>query len=146
MTASPHELINPEGLPAPAGYSHAVAASPGRTVHVAGQIGATPEGIPEGIAEQFDRACGNVVAALRAAGAEPEHVVAMQIFTTDVDSYRGGSTEIGEAYRAHFGRHYPAMALIGVDALFEPEARVELVATAVIPEDDGQSSQGGERQ
>jgi enamine deaminase RidA (YjgF/YER057c/UK114 family) len=114
-------------------------------VHVAGQIGEGPDGVPAGLVEQFDLACANVVAALRGAGGEPGHVVSMQIFTTDVDGYREASAAIGEAYRRHFGRHYPAMALLGVDALLHPGAWVELVCTAVIPEDVGDSSTGGER-
>lgn len=135
MTDTPHEIVEPEGLPEPVGFSHAVAAAPGRTVSVAGQVGEGPEGYPEGIAEQFDLAAGNVVTALRAAGADPAHVVSMQIFTTDVDAYREASEEIGAAYRRHFGRHYPAMALIGVSRLFDPDAAVEVVCTAIIPED-----------
>jgi len=38
---------------------------------------------------------------------------------------------VGEAYRRHFGRHYPAMALLEVSRLFDPEAKVELMAIAV---------------
>lgn len=135
MTDSPHELVNPDDLPRPVGFSHAVSAAPGRTVHVAGQIGEGPDGVPAGLVEQFDLACANVVTALRAAGARPEHVVSTQIFTTDVDGYRDASKEIGEAYRRHFGRHYPAMALLGVAALLDPRAKVEMVCTAVIPDD-----------
>jgi len=146
MTDTPHRLVNPGDLPRPVGYSHAVSAAPGRTVHVAGQIGEGPDGVPAGIAEQLDLACANVVTALRAAGGEPEHVVSMQIFITDVEGYRAASKEIGEAYRRHFGKHYPAMALLGVAALFHPRATVELVCTAIIPEDDGQSSTEGERE
>lgn len=135
MSDTPHELVDPPELPRPAGFSHAAAAAPGRLVFVAGQIGESPgEEIPEGIAEQMDRACGNVVTALRAAGAEPEHAVWMQIFTADVAAYREASSEIGEAYRRHFGRHFPAMALVEVAGLFEPSALVEVTAVAVVPE------------
>ena len=133
---TPHRLINPPELAAPAGFSHAVVAAPGRLVFVAGQVAQDAEGriAGEALEEQFDLAARNVVLALEAAGARPEHVVSLQIFTTDVEGYRERSREIGAAYRRHFGRHYPAMALLGVPRLFDPEARIELVATAVVPE------------
>jgi enamine deaminase RidA (YjgF/YER057c/UK114 family) len=134
--ATPHELINPESLPAPAGFSHAVRAGPGRQVFVAGQVAAGADGsLAAGpIDSQFDLAAANVVRALEAAGAKPEHLVSLLIFVTDVAEYRDSSREIGVAYRRHFGRHFPAMALFGIGALFDPEAKVELVATAVVPE------------
>jgi enamine deaminase RidA (YjgF/YER057c/UK114 family) len=133
---TPHRLINPLELAAPAGFSQAVAAAPGRLVFVAGQVANDADGrvVGKALEEQFDLAARNVVLALEAAGARPEHVVSLQIFTTDVEGYRERSREIGAAYRRHFGRHYPAMALLGVTRLFDPEARVELVATAVVPE------------
>lgn len=134
MTETPHRIVNPEELPAPVGYAHAVVAAPGRLVFVGGQVGEGPDGVPEGFAEQMDLACGAVVTALRAAGAEPQHLVSLQIFTTDVEGYDRDSKEIGRAYRRHFGRHYPAMALLGVTRLFEPAAKIELAATAVIPD------------
>lgn len=134
MTGSPHELINPEELPPPVGYAHAVAPADGRTIYLGGQAGHRADGtISEELVEQFDQACANVLAALGAAGGEPEHLVALQIFVTDVDEYVAASRPIGEAYRRHFGKHYPAMALLGVSRLYDPEARVELVGTAVVP-------------
>ena len=133
------ELINPSELPKPVGFSHAAVAGPGRLVFVAGQIGEGPDGaVPDGIAEQMDRTCANVVTALRAAGAEPEHTVWMQIFTTDVRAYREASSEIGDAYRRQFGKHYPAMALVEVSGLFEPAALVEVTAVAIVPETEGE--------
>ena len=134
MGETPHELVNPPGMPPPVGYAHVVVPSEGRTIHIAGQTGHGPDGVlPEGIVEQFDGACANVVSALRAAGGEPEHLASMQIFVTDVEGYAAASKEIGEAYRRHFGRHYPAMALLGVTRLLDPAAMVELVAVAVVP-------------
>jgi enamine deaminase RidA (YjgF/YER057c/UK114 family) len=130
-----HELVNPEGLVAPRGYSHAVVAGPGRTVHVAGQVASDPTGEIVGttLAEQLDMALGNVVVVLTAAGAGPEHVVSLVIYTTVVDEYRATMPEVGAAYRRHFGRYYPAMALLGVTELVDPRAVVEIVATAVVP-------------
>jgi enamine deaminase RidA (YjgF/YER057c/UK114 family) len=131
--ASPHEIRNPESLPRPAGFSHAVVAQAGRTVYIAGQTAQRPDGsIAEGaIAEQFDIAARNVVLALEAAGAHPHDLVSMQIFVTDITGYLGELKEIGEAYRRHFGRHYPAMALLEVRRLFDPAAKVELMCIAV---------------
>src|SRR6266511_3007586 len=70
-----------------------------------------------------------------AAGGKPEHIVSMQIFVTDGDEYRGSLEEIGERWRRHFDRHYPAISLLEVKGLFDPGARVELMCTAVIPEE-----------
>jgi enamine deaminase RidA (YjgF/YER057c/UK114 family) len=130
---SPHEIRNPETLPPALGFSHAVIAQQGRTVYLAGQTAQQPDGSIVGgtMAEQFDVAAGNVVKALDAAGAHPHDLVSMQIFVTDVAEYQRTSKQIGEAYRRHFGRHYPAMALLEVSRLFDPAAKVELMAIAV---------------
>jgi enamine deaminase RidA (YjgF/YER057c/UK114 family) len=131
---TPHRLINPETLPPPRGYSQAVVAGPGRLVALAGQTGHRADGaIADSLVEQFDQAASNVAEALRAAGGSPEHLVQMLIFVTDVTEYRDHREEIGEAYRRHLGRHFPAMALLGVSELVDPRARVELVGLAVVP-------------
>jgi enamine deaminase RidA (YjgF/YER057c/UK114 family) len=118
-------IVNPPELPEPVGFSHAVVA--GGAVYLGGQTG---DG--ETIVEQFDSAAAKVITALRAAGGEPDDLVSLVVYTTNVDEYRASTRELGEAWRRHFGRRYPAMALIGVAALFEPEARVELMGVAVI--------------
>lgn len=125
-------LINPDGLPAPVGFAHAVEAFPGRTLYVAGQSGHRGDGtIAPGLVEQFAQAIANVAACLDGAGFPPRTLVRLHIFTTVVEEYRSSLKSIGEAYRQVFGRHYPAMALFGVTELFDPAAKVELVATAV---------------
>ena len=83
------------------------------------------------MADQFDVAAGNVVLALQGAGARPQDLVSLQIFVTDIVEYQRLSKEIGVAYRRHFGRHYPAMALVEVGRLFDPKATVELMGVAV---------------
>ncbi|MDQ4005060.1 MAG: RidA family protein [Actinomycetota bacterium] len=134
MSERPHEMFNPETLQPPKGYAHALRAAGGTLVFLGGQTGHDAAGgISTDLVAQFDRACWNVVEALHAAGAEPEHVASMQIYVVDVHEYRSRLKEIGEAYRAHFGKHYPAMALLGTTQLFDPRARVELVGVAVIP-------------
>jgi enamine deaminase RidA (YjgF/YER057c/UK114 family) len=127
-------MIEPAGLPPAVGFSHAVVPAEGHTVYLAGQIGQRADGsLSTGLVEQFAQACRNLQLALAAAGSFPEHVVSLTIYVTDVPSYRAALRPLGEAYRKVFGSHYPAMALIGVDALFEPAAVVELVAIAVVP-------------
>jgi enamine deaminase RidA (YjgF/YER057c/UK114 family) len=130
------ELINPPSLPQPRGFSHAVAVSPGRTVYLAGQGGHRQDGTlaGPGLLEQLDQALANVVVAVREAGGQPEHLVQVQILVTDAASYRGRLREIGEAWRRHLGPHYPAVALFEVTGLFDPNAVVELVCTAVVPD------------
>ncbi len=128
-SVTPHRIVNPEALGGPAGFAHAVVAAPGRAVYLGGQIGAG-----ETITEQFAAATGNVVTALRAAGAEPQHLVSLTIYVTDVEEYRKALSPIGAAYRKHFGKHYPAMALFEVSRLFERDALVELVGVAVVPD------------
>jgi enamine deaminase RidA (YjgF/YER057c/UK114 family) len=129
-----HRIVNPDSLVAPSGYSHAVIATPGRTIHLAGQTAHVPgEETPDDIVEQFDRAARKVVIALEAAGGRPEHLVSMQIFTTDLDDYLSKSKAIGDAYQRHFGKHYPAAALIEVSGLVGG-TKVELSSIAVVPE------------
>ncbi len=134
-----HRFLNPDGMAPPVGFSHVAVAAPGRLVFLAGQTAHQADGSLAGstLAEQFAAAAANVAAALGAAGATPADVVSLQIFTTDVDGYRAESKSIGAAYRAVFGPHYPPMALFGVSRLFDADALVELVATAVIPDDGG---------
>jgi enamine deaminase RidA (YjgF/YER057c/UK114 family) len=134
---SPHEIRNPKELAPPQGFSHAVIAKPGRTIYLAGQTAQRPDGSLQNgtMAEQFDVAAGNVVTALEATGARPQDMVSLQIFVTDIDEYRTSSKAIGEAYRHHFGSHYPAMALLQVQRLFDQDAKVELIAIAVTAPD-----------
>ena len=136
MTTS-HQIINPDSLPRPSGYSHAVIAAPGRTVYLAGQTAQGPDGAVVGstMAEQYGQAAKNVVAALAACGGRPEQLVSMQIFVTDVAAYKRELREIGAAHRASFGMHFPATALFEIKGLFDPTATIELMCIAVIPEE-----------
>jgi enamine deaminase RidA (YjgF/YER057c/UK114 family) len=130
-----HRFINPQGLLPGRGFSHVAVPTGGQVVHVAGQTAHRADGTVQGdtVAEQAEAALADLVAALDAAGARPEHIVALQIFTTDVAAYRNSLEEIGPAWRRHLGKHYPAITLVGVTELFDPAAKIELVATAVIP-------------
>lgn len=135
MSETPHTLLTPAELGPTAGYSHGVLAAAGRTLYVAGQVGADEHGaiVAGGIAAQFDAALSRVATVLAAAGATAEQLVSMTIFCTDVGAYRSHREQIGAAYRAHLGRHFPAMALVGVTELVDPAAVVEISAIAVIP-------------
>jgi enamine deaminase RidA (YjgF/YER057c/UK114 family) len=120
-------IVNPSELPEPVGFSHAVVA--GGAVYLGGQIG---EG--DSVVEQFDSAAAKLVTALRAAGGEPDNLVSLVVYVTDMAEYRASLSELGAVWRRHFGRRYPAMALVGVAALFEPDAKVELMGVAVLPD------------
>lgn len=131
-----HELINPPQLAPGRGFSHVAVAAPGRTIHIAGQTAHGSDGRIEGtsMTDQFAAAAHNLSHALSAAGARPEHLVALQIYVTDVAAYRDELKPIGAVWREILGERYPAVSLFGVSELFDPEARIELVATAVIPD------------
>jgi enamine deaminase RidA (YjgF/YER057c/UK114 family) len=88
--------------------------------------------LDDGFVAQFARACVNIAAVVEEAGGEPTDVVSLTIYATDVASYRDNLPEVGKAYRAVFGRHFPAMALIGVSELVDPAAVVEITGVAVI--------------
>lgn len=108
----------------------------GRVLFVAGQIGWDAEQrlVKGGFVPQFRQALSNVAQVLGAAGGRVEDLGRLTIYVTDRNDYLGELKEVGEAYRSIMGKHFPAMALVEVRALLEPEARVEIEATAVIPE------------
>jgi enamine deaminase RidA (YjgF/YER057c/UK114 family) len=137
MTTSPgrpHRIVTVPELAEPTGYAHAVVAAPGTLVFLGGQTAQGPDGAVRGdtMVEQLDVAAGNLAIALAAAGGKPEDLVSLTIYVTDVAEYRASLGDLGVVYRRHFGRHYPAMALLGVNALFDAAAKIELVGTAVL--------------
>ncbi|HEU4933231.1 MAG TPA: RidA family protein [Pyrinomonadaceae bacterium] len=129
-------LINPDSLGAPSGYSHGlVADANGKLLFIAGQIAWNEQQkiVSPDFVEQFDRALGNVVTVLHAAGGKPEHIVRIVIYVTDKIEYRERTREVGERYRKHLGKHYPAMVLVQVAGLLDDAAKVEIEAMAVLP-------------
>ena len=130
------EILQPPGWPRPRGYANGVAAL-GRLVFVSGMIGWNDNGEFEsdGFAGQARQALLNVVAVLREAGARPEHIVRMTWYVVDKREYLAASAALGASYREIIGTHYPAMTAVEVRALIEDRARVEIEATAVVPED-----------
>lgn len=128
------DRINPDGLPAPSGFSHAVRASGTARVHLAGQTALDRDGRIAGqtVVEQFEVALGNLLTALRAAGGEPRDLASLTIYLVDLENYRAHGAEIGAVWRRLIGRHYPAMAAIGVARLWDPDALVEVQGVAEI--------------
>jgi enamine deaminase RidA (YjgF/YER057c/UK114 family) len=129
-------ILQPEGWDRPRGYSNGIVAR-GRQVYVAGQIGWDGQGRfdSDSLAGQTRQALSNIVAVLGMAGARPEHVVRLTWYVTSRDEYHNELQGIGLAYREVMGRNYPVMAVVQVVALMEPRAKVEIEATAVIPDE-----------
>lgn len=130
------DILLPEGWAKPIGYANGIAAR-GRLIFVAGQIGwnpATCQFETDDFAAQTEQTLRNVAAVLREAGAGPEHIARMTWYITDKPAYLAARRDIGRAWREILGRVYPAMAVVVVSALIEDRARVEIEATAVVPE------------
>jgi enamine deaminase RidA (YjgF/YER057c/UK114 family) len=128
------ERINPGDLPQPSGFSHAIAATGGRLVFLAGQTGYAPDGaiVGGGLIQQFEQALSNLLAALRAAGGAPGDLVSLTIYAVDLAEYRARAREIGKVWRRLCGREYPAMAAVGVSRLWDSDALVEVQGIAVV--------------
>jgi len=125
-------IVHPEGWPPAKGFSHGMLAE-GRTLWIAGQWGSDAAGnFPDGLVAQTEQALRNIAGVLAAAGAKPDHLVRLTWYMTDLADYNAKLREIGEAYRRVLGRHFPAMAAVGVTRLVDPRAVVEIEATAVL--------------
>src|SRR5258707_14509734 len=129
------ERVNPASLARPSGFSHAVVATGGRMVFLAGQVALGADGAIVGgtVAEQFDRALANLLEALRAAGGSPGHLASLTVYVVDLDDYRRQSSQIGLARRRLGGREDPAMAAGGVPPLVGPAAPGGPQGHAVLP-------------
>ena len=130
------QILQPPGWARAKGFSNGIAAR-GRLVFIAGQVGRTGEGKWEArdFADQFRQALKNVLDVLKEAKGEPEHIVRLTWYVLDKKEYLGSLKAVGAAYRELMGRHYPTMAVVQVSGLVEDEARLEIEATAVVPED-----------
>ncbi len=128
-------VLQPPGWAKPKGYANGIAAK-GTQVFVAGQIGWLPDGTwaTDDFAGQFAQALRNVVAVCAEAGAKPEHIVRLAWFITSKRAYLAALKDVGSAYREIMGRHYPTMTVVEVGALVEDRAKIEIEATAVIPD------------
>ncbi|MGH8706247.1 MAG: RidA family protein [Burkholderiales bacterium] len=130
------QILQPPGWARPKGFSNGIAVKGGTTVYIAGQIASNAQGRLEEktFQGQFRQALKNILAVLAEAGGSPEHIVRMTWYVLDRQEYLGALEEVGAAYRELIGRHYPAMAVVQVSGLMEDGARLEIEATAVIPE------------
>ena len=128
-------ILQPPGWALPKGYANGVAAR-GTLVFVGGQIGwnAAQQFESDDFIAQTAQALANVLAVLREAGAGPEHMVRMTWYVTDREEYHRRLAELGQAYRACMGRHFPPMTCVEVSALMEARAKVEIEVTAVLPD------------
>ena len=125
----------PPGWPRPKGYSNGMAAR-GRIIVTAGVVGwdAQEQFVSNTLAGQFGQALKNILAILECDGAGPANIARLTCYVTSIDEYLASLKDIGEAWKLIIGPHYPAMALVEVVRLVEPAAKVEIEATAVVPE------------
>lgn len=130
-----HKLLQPDGWPRPKGYANGISAR-GRMVFTAGVIGWDEREsiVSHRFAEQFDKALENILAILAEDGAAPEHVVRMTIYVTDKSEYMVQRDDIAPIWKTRMGTHFPAIALVEVKGLLNPAAKVEIEATAVVPD------------
>jgi enamine deaminase RidA (YjgF/YER057c/UK114 family) len=134
MTLKGFEILQPQGWPRPKGYNNGIMAQ-GRQIYVSGQVGWDAEGrfASKQLAGQVKKALENIIAVLAEADGKPEHIVRLTWYVTSRDEYHAELPEIGAAYRAVMGKHFPVMSVVQVVALMEAEAKVEIEATAVLP-------------
>jgi len=129
------KFINPESLGPPQGYSNGVLTNAGgRLLFVAGQIGWDEKQsiVSDDFVAQFDRALANVVRVVTEAGGNPQQLARLVIYVTDKSEYVARRKEVGECYRAHLAKHFPAMVLVEVKSLLDDRAKVEIEAVAVL--------------
>ncbi|QOR39694.1 RidA family protein [Billgrantia diversa] len=133
--ATLHELLHPSHWKAAVGYANGVLAT-GPTIFVGGQIGWNRDQVFESddFVAQVHQALANIVEVLNQADAGPQHVVRLTWYVTDKQEYLARLKEVGAAYREVMGKHFPAMTMVQVADLIEDRAKVEIEATAVIPE------------
>ena len=129
------EILLPEGWAPPIGYSNGIAASAGRIVFVAGQVGwdAQQAFHSTELAPQFEQALQNVLVVLAEAGGEARHICRITAYCCDKAAYLAARRELGAIWRRHMGDHYPAMSMIFVAELLDSPGKIELEATAVLP-------------
>ena len=132
----PFTIVNPKSLGAPSGNAYGlIAEAGGKLLFIAGQIAFNEEQqiVSDDFVEQFDKALENVITVVTAAGAEPENIARLIIYVTNRTEYRERRREVGERYRKHMGKHFPAMVLVQVAGLLDDAAKVEIEGIAVLP-------------
>jgi enamine deaminase RidA (YjgF/YER057c/UK114 family) len=131
----PFELINPAGVERPVGYAHVAKITGGTIVHVAGQAPFNTNGEVVGRGDfvaQFSQVMKNLRTAIEAVGGQPNHYAVLTIYVTDVQAYHDNTKPLGNLYREIFGKHFPAITLVEVKGLYNPDCMIEVSAMAVI--------------
>ena len=129
-------LVNPQNLPQPRGYNHAIRVWPcGRMLFLSGQVGWTADErfVSKEILGQFSQSLANLQSAVKAGGGRMDDIVQMRIYVTDMDAYKRQLKDLGKVWREFFGGYYPAITLMEVKSLFDDKAKVEIEAVAVLP-------------
>jgi enamine deaminase RidA (YjgF/YER057c/UK114 family) len=130
------EAVLPEGWARPRGFSHAVKSQGAVTVRVSGQLGRAPgaAGVEAGasLGAQWRQALENLLTVVRASGGDIGNIVMLRAYVTDMAEFNAGGAQVAEAWAATLGRHFPAMTLVAVSALVDPNARVEIEAEVVL--------------
>ena len=129
-------VINPQSLGPPSGYSNGLLTDAGgRLLFIAGQIAWNEKQkiVSDDFVEQFDRALENLMAVVNAAGGEATNIVRLVMYVTNKIEYRERTKEVGQRYRKHMGKHFPAMVLVQVAGLVDDGAKVEIEGMAVLP-------------
>ena len=133
-SSATHTVLQPQGWPRPRGFAYGIRAR-GEMVFVGGMIGQDERSrFAQGFVAQTKQALANIAAVLAQAGAAPQHIVRLTWYVRDMDEYLGDLEALGAGYREIMGRHFPAMAVVEVSRLVEGEARLEIEATAVLPQ------------
>jgi enamine deaminase RidA (YjgF/YER057c/UK114 family) len=132
------EIVNPPTLPRPAGFSQGLLARGGRLLFIAGQVARDRDNRlvgPGDLVAQFRQVCENLRAVVTAAGGQLTDIVQLTIYVLDVQAYKAQLKPIGAVWRAYFGKHYPAMTLVGARDLFDASdgCLVEIEGVAVLP-------------
>ena len=131
----PFELINPDGLESPVGYTHVAKITGGKVVHIAGQAPFDVKGEVVGKGDfvgQFIQVMGNLKTAIEAVGGRPEQYAVLTIYVTQLEAYWNNKKPLGTAYRAVFGKYFPAITLVEVKRLYNPDCMLEISGIAVI--------------
>jgi enamine deaminase RidA (YjgF/YER057c/UK114 family) len=137
MSDIAYQTVLPEGWPRPRGFSHAVVARGSTQIRIAGQIGVV-RGEPGVAADadmgaQWAQALANLVTVLRAAGGQPEHLILLRAYVTDIGEFNRAGAAVGKAWAETLGRHFPAMTLVQVSGLIDANAKVEIEGEALLP-------------
>jgi len=129
------ELFNPPGLEKPVGYAHVAKITSGKLVYVAGQAPFDATGAVVGKGDfvaQFRQVMHNLKLAIEGAGGRPNHFAVLTMYVTDVQAYLANKKALGAAYTEVFGKHFPAITLVEVTKLYNPDCMVEISGTAVL--------------